>query len=387
MIRLAALSVFLVLSAAMPAHAQATQGNPPPAVSVVVSAVRELVDTVEVTGTLVPREEVLVVSENEGVRIVDVLVEEGDEVREGQILARLSRDLLDAQLAQNAATLARADASIAQARAQIVQAEAAGLEAKQALDRARSLRNSGNATEAVLEQRISAARSAEGRLAAARDGLSFAVAEKAQIEAQKRELMVRAERSEVKAPRAGVISRRTARIGQMTVAGGEPLFRIVADGKIELEAEILETRVASLAEGQAAHVVVGNATYEGSVRLVPAEIDRTTRLGKLRVALPRDPALRIGAFARATIETARRTAIAVPVTAIVYADAGPSVQVVEGSKIATRPVVTGLVADGYVEIREGLPTDQRVVARAAAFLRAGDEVRAILAPATPAGAR
>ncbi len=389
MIRRSAVVFVLAAALAAPSHAQpapggAARGNPPPAVSVVVSAVRELVDTVVATGTLVPREEVLVLAENDGVRIADVLVEEGDEVRQGQVLARLSRDLLDAQLAQNAAALTRADAAISQARAQIVQADAANLEARQALDRARALRASGNATEATLEQRVSAARSAEGRLAAARDGLAFSIAEKAQTEAQRRELLVRVERSEVKAPRGGTVARRTARIGQMTVAGGEPLFRIVADGEIELEAEMLETRVVTLVVGQPARVVVGRAEYEGRVRLVPAEIDRTTRLGKVRVALPRDAALRTGAFARATIEVARRTALAVPVGAVVYGPKGASVQVVEGSKIVMKPVATGLVADGHVEIRSGLTPDQLVVARAAAFLREGDPVRALLSNGAPA---
>lgn len=365
---------------AQPAKAEAARGNPPPAVSVVVSATRELVDTVLVTGTLVAREEVLVLAENDGVRIAEVLVDEGESVRQGQVLARLSRDLLDAQFAQNAAQLSRADASIAQARAQIVQADAASVEAQQALERARALRNSGNATEATLEQRVSAARSAQGRLAASRDGLAFAVAEKAQVEAQRRELQVRIERSDVKAPRAGTVSRRTARIGQMTGAGGEALFRIVADAEIELEAELLETRIANLAVGQSARISIsGRPDIAGTVRLVPAEIDRTTRLGKVRIALPRDAGLRIGAFARGSIEVARRTALAVPVGAVVYASEGAVVQIVDGTKIVVKPVKIGLVADGYVEIREGLTPDLLVVARAAGFLRDGDQVRPLLA--------
>lgn len=380
-ILLAALLAFAAAPAtAQPAKAEAARGNPPPAVSVVVSAARELVDTVLVNGTLVPREEILVLAENDGVRIAEVLAEEGDTVAQGQVLARLARDLLDAQVAQNAAQLSRADASIAQARAQIVQADAANLEAQQALERARSLRNSGNATEATLEQRVSAARSAQGRLAAARDGLSFSIAEKAQVEAQRRELQVRLERSEVKAPRAGLVSRRTARIGQMTGAGGEALFRIVADAEIELEAELLETRIAGLAVGQPARISIsGRPDIVGSVRLVPAEIDRTTRLGKVRVALPRDAGLRIGAFARGSIEVARRTVLAVPVGAIIYANEGPAVQIVDGTRIVVKPVKTGLVADGYIEIREGLAPDLLVVARAAGFLRDGDQVRALRA--------
>ena len=367
-------------AAAQPAKAEAARGNPPPAVSVVLSATRELVDTVLVTGTLVPREEILVLAENDGVRIAEVLVDEGETVKQGQVLARLARDLLDTQIAQNAAQLSRADASIAQARAQIVQADAANVEAQQALERVRALRNSGNATEASLEQRVSAARSAQSRLQASRDGLNFSIAEKAQVEAQRRELQVRLERSEVKAPRGGLVSRRTARIGQMTGAGGEALFRIVADAEIELEAELLETRIASLVVGQPAHISIsGRPDIVGSVRLVPAEIDRTTRLGKVRVALPRDAGLRIGSFARGSIEVARRTVLAVPVGAVVYANEGAAVQIVDGTRILVKPVKIGLVADGYVEIREGLTPDLLVVARAAGFLRDGDQVRPLRA--------
>jgi len=376
----AAMIAFAAPAHAQTARAEAARGNPPPAVSVVVSAARELVDTVLVTGTLVPREEVLVLAENDGVRIAEVLVDEGDSVRQGQVLARLSRDLLDTQVAQNAAQLARADAAIAQARASIVQADAANVEAQQALERVRALRNSGNATEAALEQRIATARTSQSRLAASRDGLAVAIAEKAQIDAQRRELQVRLERTEVKAPRAGTVSRRTARIGQVTGAGGEALFRIVADAEIELEAELLETRIANLAAGQPARISIsGRPEIAGAVRLVPAEIDRTTRLGKVRISLPRDAGLRIGAFARGSIEVARRTVLAVPVGAVVYAAEGAAVQIVDGTKIVVKPVKIGLVADGYVEIREGLTPDLLVVARAAGFLRDGDQVRPLLA--------
>ncbi|HYY84302.1 MAG TPA: biotin/lipoyl-binding protein, partial [Beijerinckiaceae bacterium] len=95
-----------------------------PTVTVVRAAERELVERAVVTGTLIPREEILVVPEIEGQRVAEVLVEEGDVVKTGQVLARLSRDIIEVQLTQNSATLAKADAAIAQARSQIVQAEA-----------------------------------------------------------------------------------------------------------------------------------------------------------------------------------------------------------------------------------------------------------------------
>ena len=106
-------------------------GAAPPAVSVIKVAPAEFVETVMVTGTLVPREEILVAPEVEGLRVLEVHVEEGDWVREGQVLATLVHATLDAQLAQNAALLAKADASIARAQSAIAQAEAALKEAEQ----------------------------------------------------------------------------------------------------------------------------------------------------------------------------------------------------------------------------------------------------------------
>jgi len=373
MIRLFA-AFFLALAVAAPANAQLA---PAPTVTVVPAVQRELADRLRVTGTLVAREEVLVFAENDGVRIVDVLADEGSTVAQGQVLVRLSRDLLDAQLAQNAAQLQRAAAAISQARAQIVQAEAAYNEALPALERARALRANGNATEATVEQRLSAYRGAEGRLAGARDGLALATAERAQIEAQRRELAVRAERSEVKAPRGGLVSRRQARIGQMT-GGAEPLFRILANSEIELEAELLETRLMGMRAGMQATIHAANdRDVPGHVRLVPVEVDRATRLGKLRVAVPEAAAagLRIGTFARGTIELARKTALAVPAGAIVHGEGQATVQIVVDGKIAVRNVALGLVADGFAEIRSGLAPGDSVVARAAPFLRAGDRVR------------
>ena len=65
-----------------------------------------------------------------GLRITELLVEEGDRVAKGQVLARLSREMIETQEASNAAAIARAEAAIVQARSQIVQAEAAQTEAK-----------------------------------------------------------------------------------------------------------------------------------------------------------------------------------------------------------------------------------------------------------------
>jgi RND family efflux transporter MFP subunit len=351
-----------------------------PAVTVTRAVEREVVERAIVTGTLVPREEVLVAPEIEGLRIMEVLVEEGDEVKQGQVLARLSRDLLETTLAQNVATLARADAGIAQSRSQIVQAEAAQVEAAQALERTRQLLRGGNTTEVQLEQRVAAARAAEGRLAAARDGLRMAEAEKRSAEAQRQEVEVRLGRTEIKAPQAGIISRKTARLGATATAVGDPLFRIIARGEIELEGEVTETQIVRIREGAVAAVTLDRGeTIEGRVRNVFPEVDRATRLGRVRIALGRNPSLRIGAFARGNVELARRSGVAVPVSSVIYGTEGATVQVVANDRVQSRRVRTGLSADSVVEIQDGVAVGELVVTKAGSFLRDGDAVRPVVA--------
>ncbi len=126
----------------------------------------------------------------------------------------------------------------------------------------------------------------------------------------------------------------------------------------------------------------------GTVRLVYPEIDRASRLGKVRVALDPDPSLRIGAFARGTLETAHRHGLAVPLSALLYGEAGEAgVLVVEDGRVAERKVVTGLATGELVEVREGLKAGETVVARAGSFLRPGDAVRVAPAPANTSQAK
>ncbi|MBX9757918.1 MAG: efflux RND transporter periplasmic adaptor subunit, partial [Beijerinckiaceae bacterium] len=139
-----------------------------PAVSVTRARVSEVVETVSVTGTLVPRNEILAGPEIEGLRIVEILVDEGDRIAKGAVLVRLSRDVLDAQVAQSDAALARADAAIAQAQSQIAQAEANAKLASSELERTQALARSGNSTQAALDQRSAAQRSSDAQAQSAR---------------------------------------------------------------------------------------------------------------------------------------------------------------------------------------------------------------------------
>jgi HlyD family secretion protein len=308
-----------------------------------------------------------------------VLADEGLRVKKGDVLARLVSDTLEAQVAQNEAGLARATAAIAQARSAIVQAEARVTESSNAFERAKPLRVAGHMAESAYDSREQAARTAQAQLLAARDGLTVAEADKAQVEAQRRELMWRRGRTEVVAPADGIVSRRIARVGGFAAGAGEPMFRIIAKGEVELDAEVIETRISSIRSGQPVRIeVAGAVDVTGTVRLVSPEVDKATRLGRVRIFIGDDPGLRIGAFARGSIETATGQGLAVPSSAVLYGPAGASVQVVRDNRVETRAIKTGLAAAGLVEVRDGVSEGDLVVARSGTFLRDGDSVRPVL---------
>lgn len=350
-----------------------------PAVTVMKVTTENFVETAAVSGSLVPREEILVSPEVDGLRVLELLADEGDKVKKGQVLARLVAEQLDAQLAQNDANLARSTAAIAQAESQIVQAEAQAKEAAAQLDRAVPLKQSGYLSGSMYDQRESAARTTQAQLLAARDGLKAANAEKAQVEAQRRELQWRRSNTDVTSPEDGVISRRTARIGAMAAANGEPMFRIIEKGEIELDAEIVETEMKNVRVGQKAIVTVPQVgDFEGKVRLVSPEVDKTARLGRVKIFLGINPVLRIGSYARGRIETASSRGLAVPSSAVAFDHDLASVQVVSDNKVHRRVVKVGLVTNDLIEIKDGVSEGDLVVTRAGTFLRDGDVVRPVL---------
>jgi HlyD family secretion protein len=99
-------------------------------------------------------------------------------------------------------------------------------------------------------------------LTAAKNGLALALADKTNKEAQHRELLLRLAHTEIQAPSAGLISRRTARLGAIASPISEPLFRIVANGQIELEAEVPQLQVARIVQRQTADVTIGDASTD-----------------------------------------------------------------------------------------------------------------------------
>jgi HlyD family secretion protein len=301
------------------------------------------------------------------------------------VLARLARETLDAQMVQSRAAQAKAEAVIAQTKSQISQWEALLAQKAAAFARANELRKQGVSTEAAYDAAQADYRTTQANLAAGRDGLRVAEAEVAAILAQRQELEVRIAHTEVRAPEGGIVSRRSARMGAVAAGAGDAMFRIIAKAEVELEAEVPELKLAKLRPGQPATVTIGDvATLGGKVRLVSPEVEKASRLGKVRVAVDKSDVLRIGAFARGEIEVSRRSVVALPLAAVLYDNRGAYAQGVRDGVVYAAPIKTGLVADGLIEIVSGVFEDETIIAKAGSFLHDGDKVRVVFQTPKPA---
>lgn len=391
--RSATLVAALVLAAGgpavLPARA-ASSGEPeaanPAALSVTVVRPRQetLTETLLVTGSLLPREEIEVGPEIEGHRLMEILVDAGDKVEKGQVLARLSREVLETQLAQNTASAAKARAAVAQQRAALDQVKATLTEASASVERARQLRKSGTASQETLDERERAVKVAAAQVEAAKESLAAAEAEVVFVNAQRDEVEVKLKRTDIRAPAAGVILSRSARIGAIALsARTEPLFRIAENGAIDLDAEVPEDMMPRMKEGLAAEVTPAgfDAPLMGKVRLVSAEVDKASRLGRVKIALPQDARLKPGAYGRGVIEIGRKDGFAVPQSAVMFDGDGAYVLVVKDGVVQERRVTPALKSAGKVLLSSGVGAEDDVVARAGGFLKEGDKVTPVAATA------
>lgn len=288
------------------------------------------------SGLLVSREEAAVGSELGGYRVAKVYLEQGAWVQQGQPLVQLDDTLLRSQIAQQTALAAQADAQ--------------------------AKRVDGLDTEGVLSQEQLETRRAQ------------AVVQNAILN----DLKTRQSRLTIRAPVGGRVLERTVRPGDIAAAGGAtPMFRIVRDGLVELNAELAEEDLWTVKIGDPVKVKLPNGTViDGVVRLIDPLVDAQTKLGRVRVRLPVREDLRPGGFAQGSFTGSTVAERTVPEMAIRYDADGASVMVMDAnSKVRQTPVVAGRRADGFVELIQGPKQGEKVLLGAASFVLPGDTVK------------
>jgi len=269
--------------------------------------------------------------------IVDLKVKRGDQVKQGDIIATLSDEARDAQVAQAEA---------------LVQQRRTDLEAKlKLIQRGIIAANEKNQLEAEL-------RSAEAALAAA--------------EAER-------ERGIVRAPITGVVSNAPMTAGQAMQAGGMVAEVIALDPMLAV-AEVAERQIGEIKVGDTAnaHLVTGQ-TATGKVRYVSSTATGGTRTYRVEVALDNsDRAIADGVTAEVEFKLAPKPAVRVPRSALTFSSAGElSVRTV-GPDNVVASVTVKILEDAHDELWLSGPEDgAKVIVRGQDFVKDGQHVQPI----------
>ena len=188
--------------------------------------------------------------------------------------------------------------------------------------------------------------------------------------------------AQVQAPVAGIVLNSSAVIGALASAKGEALFTIIARGEFDMIGLVPTEDLGKLKVNQTARIkIVGAGEADGKVTKVAPTVQPDSQLGQVTLAINSNQRLLVNSSARAMIQTRESCGVSVPLTAVLYTNAGTVVQVVRRDRIETRRVEAGLMSGAQIEIRDGLAEGDMVVARAGAILREGDLVRPVTASA------
>ena len=331
------------------ASTEAEKADQAQTVTVVAPGRDTVVRAINATGTLAARREIPVGVVGEGGRVLQVYVDAGDWVNQGDVLVSVDRSVQT----QQAAAL-EAQIGVARADLQLAQNE---------LDRAMQLVDRGFISKADVDRKTATRDAARARVKVA--------------DAQLGETRARNARLDVRAPVSGYVLERNVETGQTVSAGSGILFRIAKDGQLELQAKLSEDDLAQVAVGIPAAVTpVGtDRVFNGNIWQIAPMIDSQSRQGVARVALPFDKALRPGGFASVEIKSGAMTAPVLPESAIQTGREGSFVYIVgKDNKVKQRPVKVGSVTAQGLIIEQGLDGTERVVLYAGGFLNPDETI-------------
>ena len=404
--------------------------------SVTIVPVRQtgVVQSLPIQGTVQARDWVLVIPKLAGVQIKTLLVDEGQQVEAGQVIATLDNTVQQEQVTQANAQAASASAQVETARtqrsaatAQVQSAQAqlvaadTGVEQKQAalnqedatlkeaesnLRRYRSLAQSGAISKQELESRLTATlrqreaisvakanignsvaavgsakaavSQAQAGVKQADAGISRANADLANARARIKELQTQRERATVvTAPASGTIAKKTVQVGGLTST--QPMFEIIRNGALELQAKVPQVLLPKIRVGQTVQVrsdADSRIQLLGQVQEINPVVDETTRQALLKISLPPNPLTRPGMFLKGALNYGTDQALTVPTQAVLsQADGQKLVFVLKADgTVRSQRIEVGDPKQGQISVKQGLQVGDQVVVEGAGFLKDGDPV-------------
>jgi RND family efflux transporter MFP subunit len=307
-------------------------------------------------GNIAAWQDAVIGAQSNGLVLKDVLVNVGDSVRKGQVLARFGSETLLADVAQAQASLAEGQATAADAQANA--------------ERARSVQGTDVLSTQQIAQYLTAEKTAQARVNALQ----------ASVNAQQ----LRLAQAEVLAPDSGIISARAATVGAVVGAGTE-LFRFVRQGRLEWRAEVTSAELPRLKPGTLVTVTTATgAQLAGKVRMVGPTVDPLTRAALVYVDIPPMNPARTGVpvlpgmFAKGVFALGDSTGLTIAQQAVVIRDGFTSVfRLDAGNRVKQLRVTTGRRSGAVIELLDGVKPEDQLVVSGAGFLNDGDLVKVV----------
>ncbi|CAN5588124.1 efflux RND transporter periplasmic adaptor subunit [soil metagenome] len=313
--------------------------------------------TLTASGAIAPWQEAIIGAQVGGYRLAEILVNVGDPVKRGQVLARFDAEMLHSEEAQLKAGLAQAEALAAQKDAD--------------LKRAGMLQKAGNLSEQEYLKDQTETATAQTQVDSARALLAS------------KQLQLRY--TDVVAPDDGTICARTATLGGVVPIGQE-LFRMIIKDRLEWRGEATASQLSQIAPGQAVQLKLPDgSSSKATVRALAPGLDSQSRMGLVYADVePGTP--RAGMYANGQIVVAEKPALVVPAASVVIRDGYSYVVKLDeqgdSPRVKLQVVTVGRRQGSEVEILKDLTEGEPIVAQGAGFLNDGDIVRVVPAAKT-----
>ena len=323
----------------------------------------ELVFEVMGTGTLEARVKTAV-SPRIQERLDAVLVDQGDPVHAGQLVARLDDTDIRAQIDVATASLAAARASVERVSSDAARAAAVVTTAQLNYRRAAELLARQMISQENMDKSIESLRTAEADVQRVQAAIAEAQAQVVTAEKTLAYHRQRLEYTQITSPYDGLVVRRDRDPGGVVVPGGS-LLLVIATNELWVSAWVNETAAAALRTGQTARVVFRSDVRDaaGSVVRLGRETDRETREFVVDVRVEElPPNWTVGQRAEVYIETGREAdAVRVPPGFVAWRGRAPGVFVEEGGEARWRAVGLGRPGRRHIKVTQGLEPGERVV--------------------------
>ena len=338
-------------------------------VSVVKPTVMQFEDIVTFVGGVEPKEAAIVASKvTSNVTVLDVFVDIGDQVKQGQLLARLDDSLTRRQIEEARAAVAAAKASISQAKSQLQTTEKDYV-------RYKNLYQEQVISRQQLDQ-------IEGQYEVDKAKLDQSQRQLEQAEAQLRQLQVMMSYHDIVSPVNGVIAERNIDPGD-TVGAGSSCFVVSRQETVKIKGTITESDYPKVRLGQLAHVTIDafpGVSFDGSVSRLSPTLDASTRTANLEVWIPSKGILKPGMFARVEVVVGKHDGIALPKEAVKQlAGTGEWYCFIVGPDKKAKQIFVkrGIETGNLVEIIEGVSAEDRVISPVVRALGEGVPVEVV----------